>query len=192
MQITGCTLASLGPIALAAAGLQRLGSRARLVAGTVIVVTCVALTAAQSRVFVDSETLWRHSLAYNPASSMAHYNLALELQAEGRMPDAAHHYEQAIAYAPESANAYNNLAQLRESQGRRREAIVLYRAAIEAEPRYAKARWNLALALERGGQFEKARPHFERAIEDAQAESEGGWRPHCEPPLSGARALATR
>ena len=166
-------LASLAPIALlVGGGLERCPARLRNVIGAGLLIVLGGLTAAQARVYVDSETLWRDSLSHNPASPMVHYNLGVLLQDEARFDEAATHYRRAIELAPSSPNAYNNLAMIRSEQGRSLEAIDLLEEAVATAPEYTKARWNLALELERIDRFEQARPHFSYSIGSARAQGE--------------------
>ena len=105
-------LASLGPIALAVsaatAGAQRLGARGRrgawLCAG-LLLVTLGTLTARRVPVYQGLESLWVDTLRQNPASYLAHYNLAELLRKRGDVEAAKRHYEASIEAAPDLAMA---------------------------------------------------------------------------------------
>src|SRR5207248_3325875 len=46
------------------------------------------LSVRQCQVYFNLETLWRDTIAKNPDGEMAHTNLGLLLQAQGRLPEA--------------------------------------------------------------------------------------------------------
>ncbi len=166
-------LASLGPIALVVSGgAQPLGPMQRRAIGAIVLLVLGALTAMQARSYVDRETLWRATLAHNPGAPMVHYNLGVELQNEGRLEEAAHHYRRTIELRPDDPHAYNNLANVRAAQGRPRETLDLLEEAVHVAPDYGRARWNLALQLEAMGRFADARPHFKVSIDLAVEQGE--------------------
>ena len=78
-------LASIGPIALASAGvatLARYFERSRpliLSAAVCLIVTLAVLTWRQAAMYGDIEALWRTTLARNPSCWMAHNNLGIAL-----------------------------------------------------------------------------------------------------------------
>src|SRR5213595_859160 len=95
-------LASIGPIALASAGVASLagafkGSR-QLILGPAlcVIVTLAVLTWRQSAMYGDIETLWRTTLAKNPECWMAHTNLGLVLLQKGEIDDGIAHYRSAL------------------------------------------------------------------------------------------------
>jgi tetratricopeptide (TPR) repeat protein len=149
-------LASLGIIAIAAAGialvLARVPSRARA-GGRILCALLVAglavLTNLQSRTYRDSETLYRTTLDRNPACWMAHNNLAAEIvKSPARVPEALIHYEAALRLRPNNAEAHNNLAnELVKLPGRMPEALVHFERALQLNPAFFEAHLNLANAL---------------------------------------------
>jgi tetratricopeptide (TPR) repeat protein len=152
-------LASLGIIVPATAvlvpALGRISSRSssrRPVAiaccGMLILVLGV-LTWRQSRMYRDIETLYRESLARNPGSWLAHYNLGvLFAEMPGRLPDAIAEYQAALQIKPDYAEAHVNLGNsLLQMPGRQAEAIAEYQTALRINPEYAEAHNNLGTAL---------------------------------------------
>jgi len=153
-------LASLGPIALAAAALAQAAGRwagnparrrAAAAAGAGLLVLLGALTLRQGRVYHDEESLWRDTIAKNPASWLAHNNLGRLRAARGRDREAIEHYRAALRARPEHPNALNNMGAALRRLGRDGEAETYFRRALAAAPGHPSARSNLGrLLVERG------------------------------------------
>jgi tetratricopeptide (TPR) repeat protein len=92
-------------------------------------------------------------------------NIAVALQAEGRLDDAASHYQRAIALQPDYAPAYNNLGTALRAKGRLDDAIAAYKRALALRPEYGEAHYNLANALTDAGQPREAASHFQIALQ---------------------------
>ena len=132
--------------------------------GTVAVLTMGVLTWRQTRVWHDSETLWRRVLSVNDESSTAHVALATLFYKKGNVPEAIAHYEQALVYDPVYPDGYNNLGVALVRLGRFDEAIARYRRAIELKPDYAEAHNNLGAAIAHQGDLLVAIDHYRRAL----------------------------
>jgi Flp pilus assembly protein TadD len=74
-------------------------------------------------------------------------NLAVALQAEGRLDEATTHYQRATALSPGYAPAYNNLATALRAKGDVDRAVATYERALAVQPDYPDAHYNLANAL---------------------------------------------
>ena len=164
-------LASLGPIALAAAvGTNvalRFGRSARLAAAAALVLvlaTYGALIWRQIPAYRGLETLWRDTLEKNPGAFLAHYNLGNLLRTRGELEEAQLHYVRALEVNPRLEMAYSNLATLLAGPGRVDEAIALYRRSIELMPDYALGHRNLASLLLTRGELEAAIQHFREVL----------------------------
>jgi tetratricopeptide (TPR) repeat protein len=92
-------------------------------------------------------------------------NLAVALQAEGRLDEATGHYNRAIALQPDYAPAYNNLATALRATGRIDDAIATYERALGLRPDYGEAHYNLANALNEAGRPQEAARHFQAALQ---------------------------
>ena len=163
-------LASIGPIALAAAGTATLaatwkGSR-RLILGSAVCVVGIlaALTWHQTKIYDNLETLWRDTLAKNPAAWMAHNNLGALLARQGKLTEAIEQYERALQVKPDFTEVYNNLGNTLAEQGKLPEAVQCYKRAIELKPSYAEAYYNLGNVLAHQGKLLEAIQHYERAV----------------------------
>lgn len=94
-----------------------------------------ALTWQEARHYRDAETLYRATLASNPASWMAHHNLGrLVSRRPGGLTEAIGHFEAAIALKPDHARAYYSLGVALQRVGRGAEAVPHLEAAIRFEP----------------------------------------------------------
>ena len=91
-------------------------------------------------------------------------NLAVALQAEGRVDDATTHYERAIALRPDYAPAYNNLGTALRAKGRLADAAAAYQHAIALRSEYPEAHYNLANVLTDEGKAAEAADHFRIAL----------------------------
>ncbi len=107
------------------------------------------LTWRQSAMYVDSETLYRTTLARNPASWMGHNNLGtLLLQVPGRRPEAIAEFQAALRIDPDYVEAHNNLGlALAQTPNGLPEAISEYQAALRIQPDNAEAHDSIGAAL---------------------------------------------
>ncbi len=164
-------VASIGPITLAVGSgvhwfsqrdtaTQRLG----VALAVALLLVLSALSWRHSHAFRDTETLWRDSLAKNPDSLLARYNLAVELQHRDRFQEAMANYELARALDPSAAIVRTNMGLILAGQGHVAEALAHYRAALELDAQDPRLNWNLGLALESDGDFAAALPHLELAL----------------------------
>jgi Flp pilus assembly protein TadD len=131
-----------GVACLVAKGPNCMQPAVRIVA-TAVLVCLGVLTWNQSRVYFNDETLWRDTIAKNPAAWLAHYNLGVILAANERLPDAAAAYETALRLKPDYAEALGNLGVALLQQGRVGEAMSRWRTAIRYRPDHVDSLNNL-------------------------------------------------
>jgi protein O-mannosyl-transferase len=165
-------LASLGVIALAAAGAALTFKRWRLGDRSVAYVSCLALLLAlaglswrQCGMYADMETLWRSTIAHEPESEMPHYNLAILLAQRGELEEAIAHYEKVLDIAPDHFGAHNNLGLVLLQKGRAAEAIPHLERALSLDPAHAGAALTLGAALAQNGQLPQAIALYRRVLE---------------------------
>lgn len=162
-------LACLGPIAALTAGgtlaARRWPTLATRGLATALVLTLGVLTWRQSHVYTDVFTLYRATLAHNPASWMAHNNLGMALVDAGQPADALPHYEEALRLRPDFAEAENNFGYALAALGRYADAVPHYRRALALQPRYAQAENNLGVALMSLGRSDEGLAAFARALD---------------------------
>lgn len=158
-------LASIGPIALAAAALMAAGSRMRLnprtaEAGLALTFGLLlgVLSWHQSHQYVDAETLYRSTIARNPDCWMAYNNLgALKLTGTlNDLNDGLPLIKKALELNPEDAEAHNNLGYAWYRLGRYEGARSEHLAAVRLSPNFAAARANLGADLLALGQIDEA------------------------------------
>jgi protein O-mannosyl-transferase len=128
-----------------------------LVAGTLFL-----LTSRQSRMYTDIETLYRTTIARNPACWMAQVNLGNILYKANRIPEAMELFNQAMRIKP--AVAHYSLGNALIDKGRTSEAIEEYQRALRINPDYAEAHNNLGGALLLTGRTSDAIAEFEHAL----------------------------
>ena len=164
-------LASMGPLALAGAGMARLahltlpggaGWRRALGAGVLLVLG--TLSWQRSEVYRDEETFWTDTLAKNPGCWLGRGNLGSALLLKGRFDEARAQYEQTLAVNPDYAVARNNLGVVFMRQGKTEKAITEIERAVTIDPDYAEARSNLGDALSSTGQVDAAIAQYEKAL----------------------------
>jgi tetratricopeptide (TPR) repeat protein len=159
-------LACLGPLALFAAGAARLAGRFPVARVAVLggLAALGALSFAQARIYESSETLWRDTIAKNPASWMAHANLGRALLRGGRAEEALAPYREAVRLRPDLAPPHAGLAQALLRLRRHDEAVAAFEAALALEPDRYSTRQNLAAALVRAGRAEEALFHYRELV----------------------------
>jgi len=164
-------LASMGPLALAAAGFATIFDSLRRKAPWLPPVFCAALLAVlgfltwkQCGMYADVETLWRMTSARNPGLWMAHQNLGTALLQQGRSEEAIAQFGEAMRIDPANATAHYNFGNVLFQQGRTEEAIAHYREAARLNPANADAHNNLGVALFQQGKTGEAIAHYREAV----------------------------
>lgn len=157
--------ASLAPLAVAGAAFSAVSLlRIRRLAVGAVLAACAVLTWNQSRMYRDVFTLYRTTLARNPACWMAHNNLAEALTAAGKPGEAIPHLERALQLKPDAAEVENNLGDDLRRLGRAAEAIPHLERALLLQPRFAEARNNLGVALVALGRLQEGKAAFAEAV----------------------------
>ena len=106
--------------------------------------------------YLEAEASARRALKLAPNLAFAQHTLALAMQGQGKLDDAATLLEHALAQQPNSAETITNLARLREQQGRVQESFGLYHRALDLQPDSAYVQAKRAELLEKAGQVEEA------------------------------------
>ena len=148
-------LASMGPLALAGAGIATLHARAACagwrrsvaVAATASVALFAVISWREAREYRNNETLWRATLRTNPAAYLAHNNLGVMLVEAGKPEQALAHYHTSLALDPKLAETHFNLGKALSRMGRTDEAIAAYETSLRLNPRLEQAHLALANVL---------------------------------------------
>ena len=154
-------LAGLAPL-VAGAVARHLPGRAGVAAAVACVASCGAVTVDRNRDWRDEETIFRHTLAYDPPSARVWYDLGNAALAAGRLTEAVRLYDAAVAREPHDAAAWLNLGIARQRLGDGRAAEAAYRAALAADPHRAEAYRGLAAVLAARGETGEALRLLER------------------------------
>jgi tetratricopeptide (TPR) repeat protein len=165
-------LPSMGPLALAAAGLVRLADgvlpgKMRLQAGfAAILLLVLGLLSWQRAVtFHSEETLWADTAAKDPTSTTAHFNLGVELERQGHIDEAKLQYRRVLEINPAYTNARVNLALLVWKEGGGGEALAEVRLALALNPRSGEAYNALGYLLMKQGHQDEATAALKTATE---------------------------
>lgn len=188
-------LASIGPLALAGAGIATLlarfcempadfvphsdtvprsgstivsSGRRLILSGAlcgILLVVLGSLTWRQTAEYHDLFALYPATLQKNPGCWMAHYNLGIVLTERGEADQAIDHYKRAVALRPDYAEAHYNLGRLLVEQGQLDDAIAHYERAAAINPADAEAQNNLGVTLLGIGRADDAIAHYQKALE---------------------------
>ena len=168
-------MASIGPLALAAAGVAMLCSKApgwvRPVVYGPLLLGLGILTFRQTGIYANSETLWSATLAGNPQCSIAHLNLGLALAQRGDVERAESHYEKAIEIDPDFAEAYENLGVLELRTGNLDQAQEHLQRFLELYPGFSDAYGNLGTVWQQKGHLDLAASFFKWSLEISPEDS---------------------
>jgi tetratricopeptide (TPR) repeat protein len=165
-------LASMGPLALAGAGLVHFLPLAfpgkqwlpfTLGAGLLLVLG--AMSWQRTWVYLNQETLWTDALAKNPNIALGHNNLGNVLRKRGQVDQAIAEYQKALEIDPNYDQAHNDLGNALSQKGQNAEAIAEYQAALKINPNEVEPHNNLGEALFRMGRVDEAIAEYQRAME---------------------------
>jgi len=136
---------------------------AKLALPAIAVAGLAVLACVQTLTWRSSERLWTHAVSVAP-SSIAHYNLGLVLEGQGRWDQAIEHYRLALAIKPDFPEAHYNWGVIRSRQGRADEALAQYRETVRIKPDHAEAHYNWALLVAAQGKDDEAIDHHAAAL----------------------------
>jgi len=165
-------LASMGPLALAGAGMVRLAdfailSRAwlqgTLCAGLLLILG--TLSWQRAWVYESDETLWTDTLARNPNCWLGHTNLGSALLPMGQMDEAIAQYQIALEIDPNLVQSHNNLGLALLKKGQLDEAMTQFQKSLEINPNDADADNSLGMVFLQKGQVDEAMAQFQKALE---------------------------
>ncbi len=170
-------LASLGIITLFSAGATLLLRRKLMgqISGVALVAVLAGLSWQQSRMYADSEPLYRTTIERNHESWLAHNNLGIALMEHGQEAEAMAEYHAALRIKPDYAEAHNNLGVILLRRGQEAEAMAEYQMALRIKPDYAVAHNNLGLVLVDRGQITEAIEQYQTALKIKPDYIEARW-----------------
>lgn len=141
----------IGPIALIGGWIAMVAARgstpARIAAGAISLALAV-MTFQRARVFGDQITVWRDTIAKNPAAWIAYNNLGGIAMQIGRYDDARRLLTRSLELNPHNARALNNLAILQIASNDSAAAVATCDRALAVDgPRIADVHNTRGLAL---------------------------------------------
>jgi len=157
-------LASLAVFAAAGAGLSQLPRQGGIITGALLAILLGALTWQQAAIYRNSVALYEATLRSNPDAWLAHHNLAMILDDDGRHDEALPHIERTLALRPDYTEALNNLGNCLTHLERPGEAVAPLERAIKLRPAYAEAQNSLGATFMALGRKEEGRAQFETAV----------------------------
>lgn len=165
-------LASIGPLALAAAGITvafvpfREGKPfMEPVFGAMLLLVLGGLTWRQAAVYRNSETLWRDTLAKNPDSWIAHDNLGSGLLETGRLDEAMDHFRKSIELNPNGVVAHNDYSVALRQRGRLDDAKLEACKALALAPNLVEPHINLVKILRQRGELNEAVTEYKNILQ---------------------------
>ena len=113
----------------------------------------------------NSITLFEHTLQVTDNNDMAHTNLGIALENQGKIEEAIGHYTEALRINPNHQLAHNNFGNALAHLGQMGNAIHHYSEALRIQPDYPSARYNIAVALSRQGRIEEAIDQYNTVLQ---------------------------
>ena len=139
--------------------------RVALAAGAcAIVLALVVCSRFQVSHWKNTTFLFKQALAVTTNNYVAHYNLGVNLERQGRLEEAISHLNGALRIRPNYAQGHYSLGNMLGRQGRLEEAVNHFSAALHIRPNYAEAHYSLGVAMERLGREEEALEHYRKVL----------------------------
>jgi protein O-mannosyl-transferase len=135
----------------------------------VILLTLGMLTRHQITYWHDSETLWRHTLAFTERNFMAHDGLGRALADEGRMQEAAVEFDAAYQLHGYTSSGLIEIGVYEQTHGYPKDALNEYSRAVEEatdSPSRAVALTMLGSAYTQVGDFARAQSTYRNALQE--------------------------
>ena len=140
-----------------------ISSLAVVAAAVLVLGGCLLATEHQLRFWRDSETLFRHALAVTADNDIAHADLGVALEQQGKWDEALAEYRAAARLAPGRYQTHNNLGNLLDKMGQPEMALAEYREAVPLNPELPSLHDGLGSVLAELGRFSEAMNEFTNA-----------------------------
>ncbi|MDB6112424.1 MAG: hypothetical protein JWR69_4174, partial [Pedosphaera sp.] len=152
-------------VSLATAGLASLlTTRMLRFAALPLLLALSVFSFQRAQVFATEESLWRDTLAKNPAASDAHNDLGVILAQKGNYSEAFDHFTAALRGNTDHSGAHANLGQLFAMQGKWDDATIHFAAALKINPDSLEAHRGSATILRMRGKHREALCHLRAAL----------------------------
>lgn len=132
---------AIGVFIIFAFGLQELSEQLEWpkrffpTAAIVVSIVCLGLTEEQLLYWRNSETLFHHAIAVTKNNDVAHDNLGLTLELQGRTAEALAEYRAALDINPSHYQLHFAIGNMLEELGKPAEALAEYRQCLERDPK---------------------------------------------------------
>ncbi len=148
---------------------ERLGARAggRWVLGALAVLClsgCLTVSVVQLRCWRNSVTLFTQALNVTTDNALAQSNLGAALAAQGKLPEALDHFQEALRIRPFYREAQINEEKALVLQGKLDEAVNFNTSLLKSHPDDSAVHHRLALVLVQQGKLDEAIEHFHAAL----------------------------
>jgi len=176
-------LASIGPLALAGAGLalaarrvahDRWLHRTGVAACGLLLLGLGVQSWRHSRTFASNTTLWQTTAARNPQCWLAINALGMESMDRGRFAESLEKFQQAFRIKPDEHTVLSNIGNALVQTGKASDAISYFQRALRVQPSFAEAHNGLGYALTLVQRPAEAIPEFEAALRI----NPKLWQPH--------------
>jgi Flp pilus assembly protein TadD len=137
---------------------------ATVTAGALALIGLGANTWVHSRIWRDSESLWRAAVTTDPDCALCHQKLGEALQAAGLHGEAEAELTRAVALRPDRPTVHNSLGAFLVSRDRLGAAEAEFREAIRLMPQYPDAVANLGALHARQRKYAEAIVELRRAL----------------------------
>lgn len=146
---------------------ERWRQRGPLLISLATLVLAALLLAAriQASYWQNSEVLWAHAVATNPANATAEAYLGHALYLKQQTDLAIPHLEKALQLEPNQAFPRSTLGVVLLKTGRLEDSLTHLQKAVEIEPRSVEAHVNLGFTLLQMGRLDESATHLQRALE---------------------------
>jgi tetratricopeptide (TPR) repeat protein len=157
---------SIGIFVAVAFGARDLANRFQIskiiaaIAATSVLAACLVLMEKQLSYWSDDESLFRHAVAATRDNEVAHLNLGVALERQGRDAEAVAEYREALRIYPKSSETHNNLANLLDTMGETNAALSEYQEAIRLDPKSTAPRNNLGTLYVKLGRLDDAMKQY--------------------------------
>jgi tetratricopeptide (TPR) repeat protein len=131
---------------------------------SMIIVTCMILSAIQLTYWKDAQSLFGHAAASTENNYLAHNNLGAALLRAGDFKGASMELQRAIEIKPDYPDAYFNMGLVNEKRNQPEEAQKYYYKALMFLPAFKEAHNNLGILLVQSGRYEDAIGQFQEAL----------------------------
>jgi tetratricopeptide (TPR) repeat protein len=150
-------------------------------AAVLVLAGCVVLTEIQLQYWRSDETLFSHAVAVTGENEIAHLNLGVVYEKEGRLDEAMREYRAALKINLRREHTHSNIADLLDLTGHPQEALAEYEVALKLNPNSALTHLNLGTLRVELGQFAEAAAEFAEAAQLDPADAR--------PPYENAKLL---